>query len=52
MPTSFAGEQTLRRVECLQGAFTEALNDAEKCVQMEPSFARGFGRKGAALYVP
>eukprot|EP01044_Picomonas_judraskeda_P018132 COSAG03_NODE_3536_length_1961_cov_2.366273_2_plen_309_part_01 len=31
-------------------AFTEALNDAEKCVQMEPSFARGFGRKGAALY--
>ena len=26
------------------------MQDADKCVQMEPGFARGFGRKGAALY--
>lgn len=35
---------------CSKKAFTEALNDAQKCVQMEPGFARGYGRKGAALY--
>lgn len=33
-----------------KGSFIDALHDAEKCNQMEPAFARGFGRKGAALY--
>jgi len=33
-----------------KSSYVEALHDAEKCVQMEPGFARGYGRKGAALY--
>eukprot|EP01044_Picomonas_judraskeda_P000356 COSAG03_NODE_16_length_21807_cov_27.080247_4_plen_442_part_00 len=31
-------------------SFTNALADAERCLQLEPSFARGYGRKGAALH--
>eukprot|EP01047_Picozoa_sp_COSAG01_P005262 COSAG01_NODE_178_length_22933_cov_18.398529_18_plen_158_part_00 len=32
------------------GKPVEALADAEKCIQMNPEFARGYGRKGLALY--
>lgn len=28
----------------------DALADADKCINMEPTFARGYGRKGVALY--
>lgn len=31
------------------GKGTEALSDAEKCVELAPSWAKGYGRKGAAL---
>jgi stress-induced-phosphoprotein 1 len=30
--------------------YQEALNDANKCLEINPAFARGYGRKGAALY--
>jgi len=30
--------------------YTEALADAEQCIKLKPEFAKGFGRKGAALH--
>ena len=32
------------------GEPNEALADAEKCVELAPKWAKGFGRKGAALF--
>jgi stress-induced-phosphoprotein 1 len=32
------------------GKWEEALADGQKCVELEPSFAKGYGRAGAALH--
>jgi len=32
------------------GKWSEALQDAEKCIESKPDFAKGYSRKGAALY--
>lgn len=32
------------------GKWDEALADGQKCVELEPSFAKGYGRAGAALH--
>lgn len=34
----------------LNKAFEHALSDANRSIQLEPTFARGYGRKGAALH--
>jgi len=31
------------------GKYKEALDDANKCLQLDPSFGKGYGRKAAAL---
>lgn len=30
-------------------AFDEALKDAQKCIELQPEWSKGFARKGAAL---
>ena len=31
-------------------AWTEGLRDAEKCLELEPTFSKGYSRKGAVLF--
>lgn len=31
-------------------AWTEGLKDAEKCIELEPTFSKGYSRKGAVLF--
>jgi len=33
------------------GKGQEALDDAQKCIDLEPTWAKGYGRKGAALHM-
>lgn len=33
------------------GALPEGLKDAEKCIELDPTFAKGYTRKGAAQFL-
>ena len=35
---------------CAQKSYQEALDDAQKAVDLKPDWSKGYGRKGAALY--
>jgi tetratricopeptide (TPR) repeat protein len=40
----------IRHCSALQGDAEKALQDAEDCIRVNPGWAKGFSRKGAALH--
>jgi tetratricopeptide (TPR) repeat protein len=49
---SFAEQAYSNRAACYTklGAFPEGLKDANKCIELDPSFAKGYSRKGTIQF--
>ena len=48
-PRSHIGYSNRSLAHCKLGLFKDALTDANRCTELDPSFARGYLRKSVAL---